>query len=122
MSSTESEFEELAGSFFDDVIEPLARAKQTSVGLDYFPLGPDADAETYFETPTPLRRMEPADFEFAGNGTAAGLIMELSRHWAKEGETALADTSPRLLEIADALKRRNSQPNGDVDIFCYTLF
>ena len=122
MSSTESDFERLAESFFDQVIEPLARAQRRSSGIGYFPLGPIADAETYFEAPTPLRRMKPADFEFAGIGTAAGLIAELSRHWANEGETALAASSPRLLEIADALKRRNSQPNEAVDIFCYTLF
>lgn len=122
MSSTEGDFEKLAGSFFDQVIEPLAWAKRTSFETGYFPLGPDADAQTYFEEPTPLRRMTPADFEFAGSGSAAGLIAELSRYWAREGETALAATSPRLLQIADALKRRNSKPNGDVDIFCYTLF
>jgi len=122
MSSTEKEFAQLAGAFFDDVIEPLAGAKRAEGCCSYFPAGPDEDAMTYYEAPSPVARMTRADFEFVGNGTAAGLVAELARHWDQGGERELAAAAPRLLAIADAIKRRNAQPSGNVDIFCYTLF
>lgn len=122
MSSTEPDFEALARAFFDEVIDPLARAKRAANHPAYFPPGPDRDAETYFEAPSPVARMTPADFEFPGDGNAAGLIAELARHWSEEGEKELAAAVPRLSGIAEAIRQKNAQPSADVDIFCYTLF
>src|SRR5436305_91660 len=122
MSSTDGNSAKLAAAFFDEVLEPLARRRQ-SAGLDaYFPMGPAADAASYFELPFPVARMSAADFEFPGHGTTSGLIEALASHWAAEGEISLAKAAPRLQAIADALAEANKPQSADVDIFCYTLF
>jgi len=121
MSPTEN-YVPLAGALFDEVLEPLARARRAAGARPYFPCRADDQSDTYFEPPSPVGRMTPADFEFPGNGTSAGLITQLSRHWAEEGEAELAAAAPRLVAIAEAIAVMNARATGDVDIFCYTLF
>jgi hypothetical protein len=121
MSSTD-DYVPLAGALFDEIVEPLARAKRAAHATPYFPSSPDARSGTYFERPSPVGRMTPADFEFPGNGSATGLIAELSRFWTETGEPELAAAAPRLVAIADAIAAMNARATGDVDIFCYTLF
>ena len=112
---------ELSAKLFDEVLRPLAEAKRRAGAPAYFPTGREASIASYFETPV-LRAMSPSDFAFPGGGTARGLVDALVTHWAGEGEPALAAIGPRLGEIADALDRAAMQPDGSVDIFCYTLF
>jgi hypothetical protein len=117
MNSTEENFEQLAGAFFDEVLVPLSSAADQP----YFARGPGGDSKTYFEAPTE-RKMTAAAFEFPGGGTPSGLIEALESHWAEEGEFALAAAAARLEPIAHALAEANRAQSGDVDIFCYTLF
>ncbi len=124
MSQTEMQVDRstsLSGALFDEVLVPLAGARQSAGAAPYFPAGRDAAAESYFE-PSSVRRMSPADFEFPGGGTAAGLIDALAAYWLAEGETALASSAPRLKAISEALRDEAVADDGSVDIFCYTLF
>ena len=112
---------QLSAKLFDEVLWPLAEAKRRADDPPYFPAGRDVSVASYFET-TRLRSMSHADFVFPGGGTAHGLVDALVTHWTSEAEPALAAMGPRLVEIADALDRAAMQSDGDVDIFCYTLF
>jgi hypothetical protein len=66
--------------------------------------------------------MQPADFEFPGGGSAAGLIDALTAYWAAQGETQLAAMAPRLHEIAEALRDEAAEGDGTVSVLCYTMF
>ena len=111
----------LSGALFDEVLVPVADARVASGAAPYFPAWRDAAAATYFERSS-VGTMSPADFEFPGGGTAAGLIDAIAAYWLAQGETALAAAAPRLKAIAEALRAEAVADDGSVDIFCYTLF
>ena len=110
-----------SGALFDEVLIPLADARRAACAAPYFPAWHDATASTYF-TPSAVRRMTPADFEFPGGGTPEGLIDAVTAYWLANGDTTLAAASPRFKEIAAALRDEAVSDDGTVDIFCYTLF
>jgi hypothetical protein len=112
---------ELSRALFDEVLVPLAKARREAGAAPYFPAWREEKVATYFER-SGVSRMSPADFEFPGGGTAEGLIDSLTAFWRAEGEAALAGAGPRLRAIADALREEAAAQDGDVDIFCYTLF
>lgn len=121
MRPTDDDPAELAGDLFDQVLLPLAMAKREVGELAYFSLKRDATVDSYF-SPSDLRSMAPADFEFPGGGSAEGLISSLAAHWIGEGEFELAAVAPRLSAIATALSQAAIADDSSVDIFCYTLF
>lgn len=124
MSQTETQVDRstsLSGALFDEVLVPVAAARNAAGAAPYFPAWSDAAATTYFERSS-VRRMSPADFEFPGGGTAAGLIDAMAAYWLAQGETALAAAAPRLKAISEALSDEAVADDGSVDIFCYTLF
>ncbi len=100
---------------------PLAEQRRAAGRQAYFPLAGEPGAETYYDVP-PQRVMAPADFEFPGGGSAAGLVDALAAAWTAEGETALATMAPALKEIAAALNLEAEQGDGTVSILCYTMF
>ena len=94
MSSTdEDRARTLAGKLFDEIVMPLAEARRTAGKQTYFPFAGEAGAKSYFEPPI-VRVMRPADFEFPGDGTDAGLVDALAASWSAEGETGLAAMAP----------------------------
>jgi hypothetical protein len=121
MSSTD-DYEQLAAALFDEVLEPASRTKNDAGCDPYYPNAPNPSAETYFDVPTPVRRMTPGDFVFPGSGTASELVQALGLYWTAEGEFSLAAACPRLEAIAAAIAKSNSKQSAEVDIFCYTLF
>lgn len=121
MKPTEANHVRLAYSLFDEVLAPLARDKRQAGAFLYFPADFDPAADSYFLSPA-VKQMTPTEFEFPGGGSAPGLIADVATHWREEGEVALAATAPRLAAIADALAEAAASQDGNVDIFCYTLF
>lgn len=111
----------LAAALYDEVVTPLAEARKAAGTQEYFSLAPETGAESYYQEPA-LGVMKAADFEFPGDGTAAGLIDALAAAWTADGETSLASMAPRLKEIADTLKAEAADGDGSVSIFCYTMF
>jgi hypothetical protein len=112
---------ELSGTLFDEVLVPLANARRDAGAAPYFPAWRDEKVATYFER-SDVSQMSPVDFEFPGGGTPEGLIGSLMAFWGAEGEAVLARTAPRLGAIAAALREEAAAEDGNVDIFCYTLF
>lgn len=124
MSQTDTQVDRstsLSGALFDEVLVPVSAARQAAGAAPYFPMSGDATATTYFERSS-VSTMSPADFEFPGGGTAAGLIDAIAAYWLAQGETALAAAAPRLKAISEALREEAVADDGSVDIFCYTLF
>lgn len=112
---------ELARALFDEVVVPLAEARRTAGALPYFPCAGDSGTASYFTPPDALV-MKPADFEFPGGGTPEGLVEAVAAHWSAQGERGLAGMAPRLLAVAEALRREDAEGDGSVDILCYTMF
>jgi hypothetical protein len=122
MKQTELEHSaRVSGALFDDVLLPIAETMRATGAAPYFAAWRDATVSTYF-SPSPIRRMTVADFEFPGGGTPDGLIDALAAYWSDSGDAALAAARPRLKEIAAALLVEAASDDGSVDIFCYTLF
>jgi hypothetical protein len=111
----------LAGTVFDEVVAPIGEARKAAGATPYFAPAPVADAKSYYQAPF-ARVMQPADFEFPGGGSAAGLIDALAAYWSAQGETELAAMAPRLHEIAEALKEEAVEGDGTVSVLCYTMF
>lgn len=126
MSQTDSaqtevpQWEQLAGALFDDVIVPLALERSNQSSADYFPLGPDEQAKTYFVEPS-LAAMQAADFQ-PHPGNADGLINAVAALWAAQGEDNLAQIVGPMSEIAALLALESVQTDENVDVLCYTLF
>jgi hypothetical protein len=122
MSQTESDrSEQRADALFEAVLVPLAHHRRSQGAQAYFQRWKTELAATYF-VPSPVRSMTARDFEFPGDGTPAGLLDALSAIWIAEGEMELAASVPQLRLIADALRNEAARNDGEVDIFCYTLF
>jgi hypothetical protein len=124
MNSTDkskSTANQLAGELFDNAIVPLAERRGRAAVREYFPLAGEPGATTYFNEPT-LSSMQPADFDFPGDGTADGMLDALHELWTEQGESGLAALVPQLKQIAAALRNEPAEANGDVSIFCYTMY
>lgn len=112
---------QLAAELFDEVLTPLAAARQQAGRQAYFPLAGEPGAGSYYVEPVQAV-MRPADFEFPGGGSAEGLVEALAAWWTAGGDAELAATAPQLKEIAAALEEQVLESDGSVSIFCYTMF
>jgi hypothetical protein len=123
MSSTEtSSVDDLARSLFDTTVVPIAAARQTASAAPYFPTAPDPALDSYFVPVTAARSGAPQAVDFPGGGEAAGLIEALAASWTAGGHADLAALAPGLRQIAAAMDAERGEENGDVDIYCYTMF
>lgn len=121
MSSTdEREPEELAASFFEEVLVPAALAER-ACGKSFFPLRPDPSAESYYVEPA-RRMMAAADFELRAGESLDSFIAELAALWASEGHAELAALSRRLLDLATATGEPEGAADEDVSAFMYVMF
>jgi hypothetical protein len=111
----------IAGALFDLVVVPLAAARKDSGAPSYFAAAGEASAQSYFGPPS-LAVMKPADFEFAGDGSPAGLVNALNSYWTENGDTDLCVLAPHLSTIAELLREEDMAGDGSVDILCYTMF
>ena len=122
MSLTKTaEANELAGALFDEVVIPLAAARESRGQRPYFERSGKPDAETYFE-PATTPVMQPLDFEFPGGGTPEGLVDALVAYWTQQGDDALAPLAEGLKELARAYREEDLKSDGTVDVLCYTMF
>ena len=122
MSSTDAAAPaRLAQELYDATMAPLAASRRAEGRAETFPMGPDPEATSYFETPD-CSRMTAADFEFPGGGDAEGLVDALEASWMASGDGDLAALAPRLKAIAAALAAIGDEPDGDIDALCYTMF
>lgn len=109
----------LAVRFFKEVLVPLA-LRERAAGKTFFPLRPDADAESYYVEPT-HGVMSPSDFELLAAESIEDFINELAVLWVSEGHEELASMSPGLSELAKEVSGHEDQA-ADVSAFMYVMF
>jgi hypothetical protein len=110
-----------AVNFFRDVLVPLADAAREE-GKSFFPLRPDARAESYYVEPT-RRVMNGADFELRAAESLEDFVNELAALWATEGHAELAAMASRLSALASEMREQAEQEEeDDVSAFMYVMF
>lgn len=119
LTKTEEQAEPVV-AFFKEVIGPLAEQRRAAA-KSFFPLGPDAEAETYFVTPS-RRVMRPADFELRATESTETFVEELSALWTREGNEDLAAMTARLTQLACELATREQPEAEDLSPFLYVMF
>jgi hypothetical protein len=111
MSSTDEPRARLE-AFFGEHLVPAA-ASLRARGVEFFPLGADADAPTYWR-----RRDDAGDYLDAVD--PASTAARLREMWAEHPElVALVDP---LLELAGALARPADEQSPDVSPFIYAMY
>lgn len=119
MSSTEAEVssEALRELFLKHLLPAAAEAGKPRA---YFPLGPDPAAQSYF-IERQKTRMAREDFLIRTADGGDDPIVALGELWRSQGLDKLAALTPRLREVAAAL-RQIEAPADDVSPFIYVMF
>lgn len=104
--------------FFRGVLVPLAEAARRE-GTSFFPLGPDAQADSYYVEPT-RRVMTRADFELRAAESLEDFVEELAALWTAEGHDELAALAPRLRELV--VHEADQDDEEEVSPFIYAMF
>lgn len=112
--------ETIASGIFDDILVGFSAGEGASPGRERG-FGDVPPPETYFEPPL-LPSGSSGIIAFPGDGAPEGLVEALIAHWTSSGDAALAAAAPRLRALVAALRAEGGELDGDVDIFCYTLF
>lgn len=99
-------------AFFAERLVPAAESLRAR-GVEFFPLGPDADAPTYWH-----RRDDATDY--LDSVDPAQTAARLREMWAEHPElAALVDP---LLELAGALARPADEQSPEVSPFIYAMY
>jgi hypothetical protein len=118
MSLTDEQLELVERFFVEELLPAAARAKETRGNL--FPLGPNPDLGTYFQSRSQTPS-QPQDFRIQGLGSREGLEAALLAMWSARGRPELASLAPQIAALADLL-RASEGPDGDVSPFVYAMF
>ena len=110
MSSTEDRL----GRFFDKRLAPLAE-KLRARGTRFFPMGPDAQAASYYVAP---RRGRPEFIQLDGPEDCEAALRAL---WEGQGMPELAALAGPLLELARQIEIREDEM-GEISPFVYVMY
>jgi hypothetical protein len=111
MSSTE---QTRLGRFFDKRLVPLAE-KLRARRVQFFPMGPDARAASYYLTP---RRGKPEFIELEGPADCEKALREL---WDEQKIPELAQLAAPILELARQVEIREEE-TGEISPFVYVMY
>ncbi len=111
MSSTE---DARLGRFFDKRLVPLAE-KLRARGTRFFPMGPDAQASTYYVAP---RRGKPEFTQLEGPAECEEALYDL---WEGQGIPELAALAGSILELARQVEIREDE-SGEISPFVYVMY
>lgn len=119
MSSTESPVPtEVLRELFEAKLLPAAEQDQPARA--FFPLGPDAGAETYY-VERQRTTMSRDDFHLRTRDGGDDPIVALGERWQDQGLERLAALAPELRAIAAAL-RQTEAPADEVSPLIYVMF
>lgn len=105
--------------YFRRELLPAAAAAVEERGL-FFPLQPDAEAESYYAR-CEKRSMSAADFILEGCDSFEKLWQALEELWRKQGYPGLARTGGKAAELAERLYNVESE-SDEVSPFIYVMF
>lgn len=111
MSSTEAD---RLGRFFDKRMVPLAE-KLRARGTRFFPMGPDAQASTYYVAP---RRGRPEFTELEGAADCEKALRDL---WEEQRIPELTALAGPILELARQVEIREEE-SGEISPFVYVMY
>lgn len=109
---TNDDHEQRVRAFWWEKLVPAAERLRAR-GIEFFPLGPDASAQSYYvpsDGAEALQRLEPSR-----HGAA------LRERWEGEGLTEMVALAEPLLVLASELKP-NYESSGDVSPLIYVMF
>jgi hypothetical protein len=113
MGLNDTEKEQLLRGFYHDSLMPLADSARAK-GIEFFPLGPDASAESYY-----LVREDAGNYVHEIDAT--DLTKELRELWAKGDFPELAQLAEPIVQLAETIKESEETPE-DVSPFIYAMF
>jgi hypothetical protein len=113
MALNDAEKEKMLRAFYHERLMPLVERARES-GLEYFPAGPEATADSYF-----IDRSDNGDYvhEIRSDDLAG----ELHELWSKGQPAELADLAGPIVALAEAIKETDETPE-DVSPFIYAMF
>lgn len=113
MSLNDAEKEKLLHTFYHERLMPLVENARTR-GVEYFPAGADASAESYF-----IDRNDNGDYVHKINaGDLAGELREL---WSRSEPSELAELAAPIVALAEAI-RETEETQEEVSPFIYAMF
>lgn len=108
----------------DELFSKLVEGRSPAVSgsnEDFFPLGKEPDAESYWRTRT-RRVLTAEDFESLGCETEDELARRLSDLWGDDGIENLEATVRQLIRVSTSLRKREQQEDGEVSPFIYVMY
>jgi hypothetical protein len=113
MHEPESENTELLARFYREHILPIAEDAAAD-GVEIFPLGPDADCESYF-----IDRKSGESYVHEIDHT--NMDEELSRLWSADRLRGMEDLAKPIVQLAESLRDKEVE-SDDVSPFIYAMF
>ena len=110
MSSTD---DERLRRFYVERLEPAARRLRER-GVEFFPLGPDSTAATWYVVP-------PAGPDFISLDDEAACAATLTGMWSAQGLPELAELVPHLMALARELEVVEEETT-DISPFVYVMY
>ena len=112
MALNDAEKEELLRGFYHDWLMSLAESAR-SRGVEFFPLGPDRAAESYY-----IERTDGGNYV---HEISADLTSELRALWAGGEFAEMAELAAPIVTLAEAIKE-SEETTEDVSPFIYAMF
>lgn len=114
MSLNDTQKEELLRTFYHERLVPIAKEARAR-GVEFFPAGPDATAESYY-----IERNDDGNYVHEIN--ADDLAGDLRELWGRRGDLSeLVDLAVPIVDLAEAIKETDETPE-DVSPFIYAMF
>jgi hypothetical protein len=113
MSLSDTEKEDLLHRFYHERLMPIVEEARAR-GIEFFPAGPDAAAESYY-----IDRNDKGNYVHEIN--ANDLAGDLRELWGRGELKELADLAGPIVELAEAIKETDETPE-DVSPFIYAMF
>ncbi|MBK7949410.1 MAG: hypothetical protein IPK00_11890 [Deltaproteobacteria bacterium] len=99
--------------FYVERLEPAARRLRER-GVEFFPLGPDPSAKTWYVAP-------PTGPDFSSLDDEAACGEALREAWTSQGYPELAELVPELMAIARELEVVEEE-TADISPFVYVMY
>ncbi|WP_025916930.1 hypothetical protein [Herminiimonas sp. CN] len=123
MRSTEDDkLREVVGTFFDDVLMPMAKRMRAS-GIQPFPVQPDVSRLSYYARRSTCS-MTRDDFTAPSCIDFEDFERRLAAHWTALGRSELAGEAARIADLARAAHAAfaGNEQDAEISPYIYVMF